>query len=226
VYRNFGFMFNWVGRCVFFILTGTLVFAFGTLGIIAGLVTVVNVIFNIYVLRNNDEYREHMEQEAIEMRERAKTNPPPKSGTKAAPEEAAPPKNYKSAWDEEEGKATSTPAAAEVVISVDSNSDKLTKKELKALEKEKKEREKREKEAEKQRQKEMKSQLKADKDTEKVVESDKPDVWEEKPAAVLGAVAVLKLASGEWQKFADPKSGTFYYFNSATNETRWEEPKS
>jgi len=58
VFLNFGFMFYWGGRLVFFFFVGSLSFGLGILGIIAGAYTIVNVLINIYVLRIHPAYRQ------------------------------------------------------------------------------------------------------------------------------------------------------------------------
>jgi len=67
VHRNFGFMFHWAGRLLFFLFTGTLAFGLGPVGIAAGCFTVANILFNIYVMRTNKQYSEQQSKEQQEM---------------------------------------------------------------------------------------------------------------------------------------------------------------
>jgi len=67
VHRNFGFMFHWLGRLLFFLFTGTLAFGLGAAGIAAGCFTVANILFNIYVMRTNKQYSEQQSKEQQEM---------------------------------------------------------------------------------------------------------------------------------------------------------------
>jgi len=67
VHRDFGFMFKWQGRLLFFLFTGTLAFGLGPVGIAAGCFTVFMIFFNIYVLRTNKGYSEQQSKEQQEM---------------------------------------------------------------------------------------------------------------------------------------------------------------
>jgi len=57
VFTNFGFMFYWQGRTVFFFFVATLTFGLGVLGIIVGTLTLVNVILNCYILYSHPGYK-------------------------------------------------------------------------------------------------------------------------------------------------------------------------
>jgi len=76
VHRNFGFMFKWQGRLLFFLFTGTLAFGLGAVGIAAGCFTVAVIIFNIYVLRTNKGYSDQQNKEQQEMVTRVSNNKP------------------------------------------------------------------------------------------------------------------------------------------------------
>jgi len=67
-------MFSWGGRCLFFFFVGTLSFGIGVVGICAGVYTILNMLFNVYVLRTNKEYHDQVEKDTVEMRERAEKN--------------------------------------------------------------------------------------------------------------------------------------------------------
>jgi len=258
VYHNFGFMFNWVGRCVFLFMTGSLAFGFGTYGIIAGCVTVLNVIFNVYVVQTNDFYKDRLEDDAIEMRNRAKTGgeqkereekakaKEEKEKEKSKNKDDDPPKPYKSAWDDDEEKGMAgthkdeTEKQEKKESSGDSVKDeKQRRKEEKELEKqrkkeekerikEEKDRAKREKDEERQRAKEAKKERTDGSSSPKAAEasssSSSSSPSPEPSSPKQGILEVLKMPSGEWTKYADPKSGTFYYYNAYTKETRWEMP--
>lgn len=71
VAKYFGFMFTWQGRCLFFLFNGLLSFGLGWVGIAAGIVTILNVIFNIYVLRINTGSRMAIEAQQNELRAKA-----------------------------------------------------------------------------------------------------------------------------------------------------------
>jgi len=172
VYRNFGFMFHWQGRCLFFFFIGTLAFGLDTWGIVAGSVTIANVLFNIYVLRNNDFYRQHVKDQTAEMRVRARSdlNKPAASGTPASTTAGAPQPatyNYNSS-----NNPTNTLAGAAVNAAI-ANPEAAVK------------------------------------------------------VATIGVsvAASTAQAASEWEKFLDEDTGTYYYYNSRTQETRWEEPK-
>jgi hypothetical protein len=76
VHRNFGFMFKWQGRALFFLFTGTLAFGLGPMGIAAGCLTVAIIIFNIYVLRTNKSYSDQTDKDQQEMVTRVQNNRP------------------------------------------------------------------------------------------------------------------------------------------------------
>lgn len=63
---NFSFMFSWVGRLLFFVLSGTLAFGLGVQGIVAGAVTLANMLFNMYVMCTNPEYSSKMRRQNAE----------------------------------------------------------------------------------------------------------------------------------------------------------------
>ena len=75
MFKNFGFMFTWKGRMIFLLFCGALAFGTGTLvlrlpnpallplmlvvqGIIAGIFTVVNMLFHAWVFCEHPELRE------------------------------------------------------------------------------------------------------------------------------------------------------------------------
>jgi len=259
VYRNFGFMFHWIGRVVFLFVTGSLAFGFGTNGIIAGCVTILNIIFNVYVVQTNDYYKDKLEDDAVDMRARAKTGADDKereAKTKAKAKEDAksdkdkgkkddkhkddePSKPYKSAWDDDEEKGLPANEETKVTKKEEVKDEKQRKKEEKEAKEAEKKRQKEEKEAEKRRQKEEQENAKREKEADKQrLKEKKPELEESgahsggsSPAASPKAtssgpslIEVIKMPSGDWNKYADPKTGTFYYYNAYTKETRWEVP--
>jgi len=80
---NFGFMFKWQGRLIFFIFTGTLCFGLGIFGIISGSITIVNVFFNIYVMCKNPAYQNELGREQSELATRPSTTGAPAAGNAA-----------------------------------------------------------------------------------------------------------------------------------------------
>jgi len=60
--------FRWHGRTLFLLFTGTLAFGLGTLGIVAGCFTVLNLIFNCYVVSQNKAYAAHLDKKQAELR--------------------------------------------------------------------------------------------------------------------------------------------------------------
>jgi len=173
VYKNFGFMFHWQGRCLFFFFIGTLAFGLGTWGIVAGSVTLANVLFNIYVLRNNEFYRQHVRDQTNEMRVRARSDLT-KPGATGAPAGAP--------------TAPAGPGAPPVYNNNPTNT--LAGAALNA----------------------------AAANPEAAV----------KVATVgisVAGTAVTAANASEWERFLDEDTGTYYYYNSRTQETRWEEPK-
>jgi len=139
VYRDCGFMFRWQGRLVFFIFVGTLAFGISIIGIAAGCFTVVNVIFNIYVLCVSPNYSKFKAQQGEAARRNA-------AGSLAMKQQVQ--------------TAAVNVGTAAVVASVTS----------------------------------------------------------EPPAKV-------DVGSPLWEKILDEESGTYYYYNSRTKETRWDVPE-
>jgi len=139
VYRDCGFMFRWQGRCLFLIFTGTLAFGLGIIGIIAGACTVVNVIFNLYVLKTNRSYEQYLAKQGVEERVRSRSTD-----------------NLK--------KAVVTSAVNSAVTTASPSSG-------------------------------------------------------DSSAGSGGATA-----PAGWEKILDEESGTYYYYNNATKETRWDVP--
>jgi len=74
---NFGFMFKWQGRCLFFFFTGTLCFGLGTTGYIAGALTLGNVFFNIYVLVKHSSVKNYTNQENAQAKLQARGSSAP-----------------------------------------------------------------------------------------------------------------------------------------------------
>lgn len=60
VFENFGFMYHWGGRFLFLFFVGTLSFGLGAFGLAAGIVSIVNVLFNLYVMKIHGGYRAYM----------------------------------------------------------------------------------------------------------------------------------------------------------------------
>mmetsp|Transcript_39734 Transcript_39734/g.64662 ORF Transcript_39734/g.64662 Transcript_39734/m.64662 type:complete len:224 (+) Transcript_39734:838-1509(+) len=62
--KNMGFMFNWAGRCLFFVFVGTLSFGLGLPGVIVGVFTFVNMCWNVFVVCVNPGYFEALREKA------------------------------------------------------------------------------------------------------------------------------------------------------------------
>jgi hypothetical protein len=60
VFLNFGFMYYWKWRSLFFCFVGSMSFGLGILGMIAGAMTVVNVIFNAWVMARHSGYKQFL----------------------------------------------------------------------------------------------------------------------------------------------------------------------
>jgi len=60
VFTNFGFMFYWQGRLIFFLFVATLTFGLGVFGVIIGALTLANVLMNCYILYSHPGYRKHI----------------------------------------------------------------------------------------------------------------------------------------------------------------------
>lgn len=66
IFLNCGFMFHWAGRFLFFFFCGTLSFTLGVIGIVAGIFTILNLMFTFYVLRYHPTYRQYMLEQSRE----------------------------------------------------------------------------------------------------------------------------------------------------------------
>jgi len=53
--RNFGFLFNWVGRAMFLLFIGSLALGLDNVGLAAGIITYIVIIFNTYILCANKD---------------------------------------------------------------------------------------------------------------------------------------------------------------------------
>mmetsp|Transcript_10574 Transcript_10574/g.14662 ORF Transcript_10574/g.14662 Transcript_10574/m.14662 type:complete len:201 (-) Transcript_10574:394-996(-) len=62
--KNMGFMFNWAGRCLFFVFVGTLSFGLGLPGVIVGIFTFVNMCWNVFIICVNPGYFEALRVKA------------------------------------------------------------------------------------------------------------------------------------------------------------------
>jgi len=63
IFLNFGFMFLWQGRLVFFFFVATLSIGLGVLGKIVGGCTLLNILFACYVMSCHPNYKEYMKTE-------------------------------------------------------------------------------------------------------------------------------------------------------------------
>lgn len=69
---NFGFMFRWQGRLLFYFFIGTLAFGLDTLGLIAGLYTMGNSAANVYFMLKNEQYANYIRQLSVKKHARAR----------------------------------------------------------------------------------------------------------------------------------------------------------
>jgi len=83
--NNFGFMFKWPGRVIFFFFSGSLCFGLGIFGIVIGCVTCANVLFNLWAICMTPGIldKEKKAQELVEAR--MGNNMPPTAQTVAQP---------------------------------------------------------------------------------------------------------------------------------------------
>lgn len=65
IIENFGFMFNWIGRALFFVFCGALCFMLNIFGIVVGSITIAVVIFNVFVMCKNPAYFEQIKQDNL-----------------------------------------------------------------------------------------------------------------------------------------------------------------
>jgi len=172
VYKNFGFMFSWIGRLIFFFFTGTLAFGLGALGIAAGSITIINVLFNIYVLRTNTAYHASVNEEGSSARQAA-ADLPTVAQMKAAVE------------------------LGSVAVSVASDIQN--------------------------------SGAYSSSSTAGSAYGSTPAPTTPTAAPMAASPSAVpsdgvKGPSGNWEKFLDEATGTHYYYNAKTKETRWEQP--
>jgi len=183
VLTNFGFMFKWQGRLLFFLFMGTLCFGLGTMGIVTGSITLTVVIFNIYVICTNDNYKKYTVTESKELTNRAgpsittSTNNSNKSSSVANPYGAA-----------------ANPYAASGMASsnlgtVASPNDSLNPFTV---------------------------------DVNVGIAGKSVPVSVSVTDVVSAASTVAAAIPAGWEKILDPGTGKYYFYNSKTQESRWD----
>jgi len=60
VFLNFGFMYYWKWRCIFFFFVGSMAFGMGIFGTIVGVGTMVNVFLNAYIMTKHEAYKQYL----------------------------------------------------------------------------------------------------------------------------------------------------------------------
>lgn len=112
MYSNFSFMFSVVGRMLFFVLAGTLAFGLDIPGIVAGAVTLANLVFNIFVMCSNPQYAEQMRRQNAEWELQALNSMAKSASARAAtvPAPAPTPSAAPSAFSPTSTTTTSAPA--------------------------------------------------------------------------------------------------------------------
>jgi len=98
--NNFGFMFKWPGRVLFFFFAGSLCFGLGTFGIVIGAVTCVNVVFNIWIICMTPGILDKEKRDQQLMEARMGNNMPPTAQTVAQPVQPVKPVQPASGQDE------------------------------------------------------------------------------------------------------------------------------
>lgn len=58
--RNFGFMYNWLGRCLFLLFIAGMCFTLSTMGFALGICTVVLLFLNLFGMLTNDDLRNYV----------------------------------------------------------------------------------------------------------------------------------------------------------------------
>jgi len=89
--NNFGFMFKWYGRTIFFVFAGTLCFGLDTFGIVAGCVTAFTVLINVWATCVNPSYRDYMERDSKALQARAAVHYSTSPGAPMSSKPAQPP---------------------------------------------------------------------------------------------------------------------------------------
>ncbi|GAB5359882.1 hypothetical protein AAMO2058_000580400 [Amorphochlora amoebiformis] len=69
--KNMGFMFYWQGRLLFHLFVASLVLFQGIVGLIIGVITIANCLFNTMVMLQHPEFFELLKKESEEMADRA-----------------------------------------------------------------------------------------------------------------------------------------------------------
>eukprot|EP00954_Amorphochlora_amoebiformis_P030301 1394452-Amorphochlora_amoeboformis.AAC.1 len=68
---NMGFMFDWRGRTLFYIFSGSLCFGLGIWGIVMGSVTMANMLWNLFAICYNPHYSDMLKRDSKAQYERA-----------------------------------------------------------------------------------------------------------------------------------------------------------
>jgi len=180
--RNFGFMFSWGGRTLFFLLVGTLCFGLGAMGIATGCVTGANLIFSGYVLCTQPHVSEQWAKEFDSYRERAT------AGTSAGMPMASLSTAAASA-------SVGAPASVSIDISSSTAAAGVSS---------------------------LASAARAsgvDPLAAATAAGANPFLDSSAPAPSSASSA---RGGGDWKKFQDDATGKYYYHNSKTQETKWE----
>jgi len=187
--RNFGFMFSWGGRTLFFLFVGTLCFGLGIMGIVTGCVTGANIFFNIYVLCTQPQMSEHWDKEFREYRDRAapvQSTGMPMSSLSTASANAA----------------VGAPSSVSIGISSGTSSTSVSVP-TSALA----------------------SAARAsgvDPLAAATAAGANPFLDSSAPAPASARGASGSTSGGDWKKFQDDATGKYYYHNSKSQETKWE----
>jgi len=80
ILNNLGFMFGWRGRAAFYLFVGTMSMGLSTFGVISGILTIMNLVWNVFLSTKHRAYRTFVDAEGNQMEKGALTKEAQKRG--------------------------------------------------------------------------------------------------------------------------------------------------